>query len=313
MLACAPGPSPAPPAEDLSRPLPSPLPAVAARVNGRPILTLTAAAAARQNMLAGKIGEDQKPLALRQATAQLVERELLLQEALARGFVAAEDAVRAAYDQARVDHPEEAAWVKHLAEQGFEPASFVGELRAQHTIAAMLAAETRRLDSLLAEADVRAYYDAHPEAFRQPEVRHASQILFPWPEGAERAAVRRGAEEVRRRALRGEDFAALARRHSGDPATAPSGGRMAPLSPGQRLDMIEATLRRMEPGRVSDLVETGAGLHLLRLDRVEPAFVRPFGQVREQARELLLRERREAWTKAAVAALKARARVELTF
>jgi parvulin-like peptidyl-prolyl isomerase len=286
---------------------------VAARVNGRPILTLTAAAAARQNMLAGKVGEDQKPLALRQAAAQLVERELLLQEALSRGFAASDDAVRAAYDQARVDHPEEAAWTKHLAEQGFEPASFVGELRAQHTIAAMLAAETRRLDSRLTEADVRAYYDAHPEAFRQPEVRHASQVFFPWPAGPERAGVRRGAEEVRRRALRGEDFATLARRHSGDPATAPLGGRMAPLSPGQRLDTIEATLRRMEPGRVSDLLETGAGLHLLRLDRVEPAFVRPFGQVRDEVRELLLWEKRDAWVKATVAALKARARVEVLF
>ncbi len=51
-----------------------------------------------------------------------------------------------AYDQMRREHADEAAWAEFLAEQGMDPQSFRAELRAQHTVAALLDQEVREAE-----------------------------------------------------------------------------------------------------------------------------------------------------------------------
>ncbi len=187
---------------DPARPLPSPLPQVVARVNGRPIALaqiLPFAKLALDHVAAGD-RERSKPEVLRKTLDSYVERELLLQEALARGIRADSRAVDWAYDQARRGQPDEAAWRAYLAKQGATPESFRAELRIQQTIVALIQEEVR--SAPLAEAELRAAYDADPGAFSPPGAKT--------PAGFE--AVRGEVETAVRQAKQGPIAAALVAR-----------------------------------------------------------------------------------------------------
>jgi hypothetical protein len=166
-----PSPQPSPSAAaalaspDPSRPLPLPLPDVVARVNGQPvrIQQILPIAKSALDKWKGAEREQHKPEALRGALQHYVDRELLLQEALSRGVQADTRQVDWNYDQLRREHKDDESWAQFLLEQGSDPQSFKAELRAQHTIAALLADESRSLP--VSEAEVRAAYDGNPMAF----------------------------------------------------------------------------------------------------------------------------------------------------
>ena len=185
LAACsgAPAPSPSPASTDPGRPLPSPVPEIVARVNGQPIRIgqILPIAKSELDQVSVADRDRKKPEVLRRALEQYVDRELLLQEALARGIQADSREVDWAYDQMRREHADETAWAEFLAGQGMDPQSFKAELRAQHTVAALVEQEVRAFP--VPEAAARAAFEADPEAF--------------WPEGqAAPPVVRGGAGDV---------------------------------------------------------------------------------------------------------------------
>jgi hypothetical protein len=190
-LACAggppaPGPSPSgsaagspSPAADSAAPLPSPLPDILARVNGQPILARQVVPYAKRLFDRLERPKDErerdKPRILRQALREYIDRELLLQEAVARGLHADDRAVQYAYDRARVDHPDDKDWAGFLASIGSEPQAYKAEIRTQATIHLLLEDAGEGLKVMDAEA--RQRYDAAPEEFPPPEGQPAGFAL----------------------------------------------------------------------------------------------------------------------------------------
>jgi len=167
LAACSggPTPSPSPASADPGRPLPSPVPEVVARVNGQPIRIGQILPIAKSELDKVSVAdrERKKPEVLRRALDQYVDRELLLQEALARGVQADSRDVDWAYDQMRRERTDEKAWAEFLAGQGMDTQAFKAELRAQHTVAALVEQEVRAFP--VPEAVARAAFEADPEAF----------------------------------------------------------------------------------------------------------------------------------------------------
>jgi hypothetical protein len=159
-------PAASPAALDPARPLPSPIPDVVARVNGQPIRIHEILPMAKAELDRASVAErdKKKPEVVRHALQQYVDRELLLQEALARGIQADSRAVDWAYDQLRREHGDEDAWKDFLAEQALDPQSLRAELRTRHTVAALLDQE---LDQALgAGADPAARQEKQAEVQR---------------------------------------------------------------------------------------------------------------------------------------------------
>jgi hypothetical protein len=146
--ACSRGPAAAPSsaAADPSRPLPSPVPEVVARVNGREIRLQQILPMAKLELdrVSVQDREQRKPEVLRHALQAYVERELFVQEAIARGVEADSRAVDWAYDQMRREHPDDEAWEEFLAGQGMDPNTFRAELRLQRTVSVLLDQEEAR-------------------------------------------------------------------------------------------------------------------------------------------------------------------------
>ncbi|GAB4264289.1 MAG: peptidylprolyl isomerase [Deferrisomatales bacterium] len=139
------------------------------------------------------------------------------------------------------------------------------------------------LSAPVPEEMVREYYEKNREAFRKRETAHVRHILVAVPEGADaraRETARAKAEALRRKALEGADFAALAREAS-DCASAPSGGDLGRIPRGYMPAEFDRVAFALEPGEVGPVVETKFGFHVIRLEERNPGGVAPLPEVRD--------------------------------
>ncbi|MFH1574926.1 MAG: SurA N-terminal domain-containing protein [Acidobacteriota bacterium] len=93
----------------------------------------------------------------------------------------------------------------------------------------------------------------------------AAHILFSVEDPSQDAAVRQKAEEVLQLARAGEDFAALAKMHSDDTASAEMGGNLGPFPRGRMAREFEDAAFSLQPGQISDLVRTQFGYHIIQV------------------------------------------------
>jgi peptidyl-prolyl cis-trans isomerase D len=153
--------------------------------------------------------------------------------------------------------------------------------------------------------DVQAYYDAHADQYRHPEEVRARHILFkvtPGAPAAEKAAARQQAEEVLAKAKGGADFADLAKQYSQD-VTAGNGGDLGRFGRGVMAPAFESAAFGLQPGQISDIVETPFGLHIIKLEEKVPEHTESLDAVRasiveavklQQARQVALKKVEEA-------------------
>lgn len=128
------------------------------------------------------------------------------------------------------------------------------------------------------EAEVKKYYDDNPAKFEQPEMVRASHILVSTldpdtqkelPE-EQKAAKRKLAEDLLKRARAGEDFAKLAKKYSDDPGSKDNGGEYT-FPRGKMVPEFEAAAFSLKTNEVSDLVTTQFGYHIIKLSEKIPA------------------------------------------
>jgi len=137
--------------------------------------------------------------------------------------------------------------------------------------------------------EIKEYYDANLAQFQKQEEVHARHILFtvkPDASEADKAAARKQAEEVLAKAKGGADFAALAKQYSQD-STAASGGDLGTFARGVMTPPFEAAAFALEPGQVSDIVETQFGFHIIKLEGKTPAHTASLEEVKPTIVEAL--------------------------
>jgi peptidyl-prolyl cis-trans isomerase D len=125
-------------------------------------------------------------------------------------------------------------------------------------------------------ADVlKAVYEAQKSTrFSTPEERHAQHILITF--GADKEAARKKTAELVAKLRQGGDFAAVAKAESDDPGSKTAGGDLGWVRHGMMVPAFENALFAMKAGEISDPVESPYGWHIIKLDEVRPAKVKPF-------------------------------------
>lgn len=130
-------------------------------------------------------------------------------------------------------------------------------------------------DEVLAER-----YERDKARFVQPETRKAAHILIAVDDAAsdERAAAE--ARDVYQKLKEGGDFAALAKQHSKDTASAAQGGDLGWAGRDTYVKEFADRLFGMQQGEISEPVKTQFGYHIIRLDGVRAPAGRSFDDVR---------------------------------
>ena len=311
-----PSPTPAPslpPPVDATTPLPEPLPKIAAKVNGQPIklpyVELIATGLLQQ---AGNLPKD-RPFAYRRALQQLIVRELLFEEAVARHLSADSARVEQAYNEARVGYKDDVKWLEFLARQYMDADTFRAEIRSQQTIAILLAKEGEQVPATVTDAEAQAYFEAHPEMFDSGERRRARHILMRVPAdapAAQKGGIRLKLLNLRKRIEAGEDFGALAKQFSEDQGSAGKGGELDVFSRGQMVPAFEQAAFALAQGQLSEIVETPFGYHLIQLEEILPPQKLAYEGIKDRIKAYMLKQRRELRIQELVGQLWARARIE---
>ena len=101
-----------------------------------------------------------------------------------------------------------------------------------------------------------------PVVVEQTRARH---ILIVLDELTDEAAARRELAALRERILNGEDFGELARTHSDDPGSAPKGGELGWINPGDTVPVFEKAMDSLEPGGLGEPFKSQYGWHIVQV------------------------------------------------
>ncbi len=235
------------------------------------------------------------------ALTTMIERRLQLQEAKARSVEVGDQEVKQA--------------VKQLIQQGEkiddkDPVS-TNSVRDQLTLLKVVDREVRS-GVMVADPEMKRYYQEHRDRFALPEEYTLSQILIKPRSPDEVADARAKGREVTALLKQGESFEDLALSYSDGP-TASRGGRLGLVRQGELLPAIERGVSNLVPGGISDIIESPEGLHIVRLDDKKPKQFRPFEEVRQEIQALVFQQKSEDMFQSWLADLKNKAYIEIKF
>jgi parvulin-like peptidyl-prolyl isomerase len=268
---------------------------IVATIDGEPI---TAFEVARYR---AQLGD--RPATDEQILEAIITERLLEKEAAARGIKATPEEVDDYIKEIRErGHVDDAAFVTALARQGFTPETYRERVEKELVKTQLIAREIRGRVSV-SDEDVERYYEAHREEYRTGGGVTVRDIFLAIPPGAdddEIASIRARAVELRAQASSRRAFARLAAEHSQLPG-AKEGGVLGTFKKGEMADELDRVVFALEPGTVSEPVQTGDGFHILRVDEVVDAEYRPIEDVKDEIREKLygeaLEQRYQDWMK----------------
>ena len=142
-------------------------------------------------------------------------------------------------------------------------------------------------------SEIERTYNNNLEQYSTPEQVRASHILLK-TEGKDDAAVKAKAEDILRQARAGADFAELAKKYSEDEASQKNGGDLDYFGRGRMVAEFDQAAFALEPGKISDLVKTQYGYHIIKVVDKKAATTRPLADVRQQIQDQLAYERAQA-------------------
>jgi len=136
----------------------------------------------------------------------------------------------------------------------------------------------------ITDEEVELFYGQNMNRYSFPEQRSARHILIKTLEEDDEEALvakREKAEQILKLARSGEDFAALARQYSEGP-TGPKGGDLGSFSRGRMVKAFDDAVFSMNEGEISEIVQTRFGFHIIKLEKIEPAYTRTLEEVKNE-------------------------------
>lgn len=141
----------------------------------------------------------------------------------------------------------------------------------------------------LTEADVKTYYEENKEQLGQPEQLQVRHVLFFVDEGDKGypvqhtdAEAKQLAQDVIDQLQQGKDFSQLASEKSEDSGTKTEGG-LYTFSKGEAVEEFEAAAFALKDGEYTQSpVKTDYGYHVIKREKLTPAVVPLFEEIKDQ-------------------------------
>lgn len=297
----------------------SSLPPVVATANGRPIQTrlyemyLKNGQEALGIDLTSEEGRSKLEQLKEGIVSELIDRTLIAQEAERRGLVIAPEKLSEAERKTVAQFGGDEKYEKYLKEHRLTREEYREVIKTE--IYGGLLRDELSKGVNVSDEDVKTYYEAHrtdPD-MQLPERVKASHILIAARPNLIRqeierekkltgdalnAAVREEmerrrarAEELRRKAAGGADFAALAKENSDDPSSREQGGDLGLFTRDSHPRAFDDAAFALKPGSVSVVVQTDFGYHIIKVFAHEPARAKTLQETAQEIGQRLKNQR----------------------
>ena len=162
----------------------------------------------------------------------------------------------------------------------------------------------------VSDEEARAFFDENSARFQYQERIRASHILIAPEKNGDadqaKAAARTKASQLLGQIRAGADFAELAKTHSSC-SSSKNGGDLNYFARGQMVPAFEKAAFALERGKISDVVETQFGFHIIQVtDHNEPGPI-PFAEVKGKIVEAISSDKQTNFIKAYIDMVKSAA------
>lgn len=155
---------------------------------------------------------------------------------------------------------------------------------------ALLDMATLRSQTQVSDQALQDYYNQHLADYKVPNTVHVEHILFKTmgKTDAEAAEIKKKAEDVLKQAKAGANFEALAKKYSEDDGSKTKGGDLGWIVEGQTVPEFQNVAFSLPVGKISDLVKTQYGFHIIKVLGHQTAHTKSFEEVRSSILPILL-------------------------
>jgi peptidyl-prolyl cis-trans isomerase SurA len=243
---------------------------------------------------------------------KMIQETLVAQRAKQLGMTVSDEEVeRAIQDVERQNNIDRSQLELALQTQGLTMESYRTKLRRQLLEFKLVGREIR--DKIeVTNQETRNYYREHIEDYREDPFLRLSRISFVMPANAapdQVSALRALSQEALLRLRAGEDFDQVLAAYQGDKRA--EGGPMGRFGKDELTEPFAPAVAGLLPGKYSEVIDTPQGLHILRLDEMNPGKVPDFESLKEQISQLLIEEKRKVALDGWVDSLKKDAHIEI--
>lgn len=150
---------------------------------------------------------------------------------------------------------------------------------------------------VVTDKEIEEFYKANPKEYEKPKRVRVAHILAQVPptggtEAEEKAKAKAKLDAALNRIKAGEDFAKVAKDVSEDKATAPDGGDLGLVGPGELVAPFEQVAFGLKVGEVHhEPVRTQFGYHLIKVLEIREGTKRALRDVRDQIKRKLAEDR----------------------
>jgi peptidyl-prolyl cis-trans isomerase C len=269
--------------------------------------THQAAAAGQQ------IGPEQLTELRKEVLDSLISREVVYQEAERRGLKATDSEVDQKLAELKKGFPSEAEYQAVLQRMNVTEPELRAQVSRQLTMKKLID-QAVIPDVAVTDAEVKKYYDEHPDDFKMGEQVRASHILKKVDakaSEADKAKAQKELTDLQARLKKGEDFSEVAKKSSDCPS-APRGGDLGFFPRGQMVPPFENSAFALKSGDVSDIIETQFGYHLIKVTDKKPAGTLTYDESKEKIAQYLKQEKATDKVSKFIEELKSKAQIKMT-
>ena len=218
---------------------------------------------------------------------QLIVQELLWQEAQRLDFVVEDEYVDTRLQEMKSGFDREMDFLFRIEEGGFTEETFREDIRQQVSVQRMIS-EGISSGIAVSDEDVEHFYNTNIEQMQKPIEVHARHILITPASTAlaDHQAAKAEADAILAEVRDGADFVEIASNRSQGPSAA-RGGDLGYFGPGQMAPAFEQAAFALQPGELSEVVQTQFGYPVIRVEDRRGGEVAPIEETTDQIREYL--------------------------
>jgi peptidyl-prolyl cis-trans isomerase C len=247
-----------------------------------------------------------------QAFEKMIEKELFYQEAVKQGIKVEKKVIKAERDRTIKRLGGDQKFKAALKKAGLTDEQYQEKLKKKHLVKRLITVEVKD-KAQATDEEIRVEYGKNKKKFMRPEARRITHILISVKANAtllERKAKRAKAREVIDKIEAGEDMSVVAWDYSDGPYRV-KGGDMGLVHQGRLYPTVEKEVFQLEPGRLSGIIETIYGYHVVRVEEVEPQEQMSLEDVYPSVQKELTEKKEKQLQEALTARLRGNAQIEV--